>query len=94
MTFPLIVLGLLIAMGLGIPLGCEATLARSRAARGMFHMVAIIGGAVPALWGGLLLILLFMLAAFFLLIGLLVDLLHRVLDPRLKSADDVTEVNA
>ena len=58
-TFPLIVLGLLIAMGLGIPLGCEATLARSRAARGMFHMVAIIGGAVPALWGGLLLILLF-----------------------------------
>ena len=50
-TFPLIVLGLLIAMGLGIPLGCEATLARSRAARGMFHMVAIIGGAVPALWG-------------------------------------------
>ena len=37
---------------------------------------------------------LFMLAAFFLLIGLLVDLLHRVLDPRLKSADDVTEVNA
>lgn len=59
MTFPLIVLGLLIAMGLGIPLGCEATLARSRAARGMFHMVAIIGGAVPALWGGLLLILLF-----------------------------------
>lgn len=31
---------------------------------------------------------------FFLLIGLLVDLLHRVLDPRLKSADDVTEVNA
>lgn len=229
-TFPLIVLGLLIAMGLGIPLGCEATLARSRAARGMFHMVAIIGGAVPALWGGLLLILLFsrgtgligvfpsqgfpqggwsdfssalmslvlpacsvgiivgaglmrytrsalgglassgyidmamscgmtrrqavlrvglrlampqlvsvigltfaemvtgvmvienlfalpgignglvtdvgnrdliavqselfMLAAFFLLIGLLVDLLHRVLDPRLKSADDVTEVNA
>ena len=229
-TFPLIVLGLLIAMGLGIPLGCEATLARIRAARGMFHMVAIIGGAVPALWGGLLLILLFsrgtgligvfpsqgfpqggwsdfgsalmslvlpacsvgiivgaglmrytrsalgglassgyidmamscgmtrrqavlrvglrlampqlvsvigltfaemvtgvmvienlfalpgignglvtdvgnrdliavqselfMLAAFFLLIGLLVDLLHRVLDPRLKSADDVTEVNA
>ena len=68
-TFPLIVLGLLIAMGLGIPLGCEATLARSRAARGMFHMVVIIGGAVPALWGGLLLILLFSLFEKNLLIG-------------------------
>lgn len=58
-TFPLIVVGLLIAMILGIPLGCAATLARGHRARSMFHLVAVIGGAIPALWGGLLLILLF-----------------------------------
>lgn len=58
-TFPLIVMGLVIAMVLGIPLGCAATLARGRRARGAFQLVAVIGGAIPALWGGLLLILLF-----------------------------------
>ncbi|MBT1161499.1 ABC transporter permease [Bifidobacterium sp. SO1] len=58
-TFPLIVLGLLIAMLIGIPLGVAATLARSSWARTMFHVVGLIGGAIPALWGGLLLILLF-----------------------------------
>lgn len=58
-TFPLITLGLLIAMALGIPLGCAAVLARKPAVRAAFHVVAIIGGSVPALWGGLLMILLF-----------------------------------
>ncbi|KAB8287815.1 ABC transporter permease [Bifidobacterium ramosum] len=58
-TFPLIVLGLLIACLIGIPLGVAATLARSSAARAAFHIVGLIGGAIPALWGGLLLILLF-----------------------------------
>lgn len=58
-TFPLIVMGLAIAMALGIPLGCAATLARGRRARGAFQLAAVIGGAIPALWGGLLLILLF-----------------------------------
>lgn len=58
-TFPLIVLGLLIAMLIGIPLGVAATLARSSWARTVFHVVGLIGGAIPALWGGLLLILLF-----------------------------------
>ena len=37
---------------------------------------------------------LFMLAAFFLFIGLIVDLAHRVLDPRLKTATSTTEVSA
>ena len=58
-TFPLIILGLLIALVIGLPLGCAAVLARSATVRAVFHVLAIVGGAVPALWGGLLLILLF-----------------------------------
>lgn len=58
-TFPLIIVGLLIALAIGLPLGCAAVLARSARARALFHMMAIIGGAIPALWGGLLLILMF-----------------------------------
>ncbi|PJM78862.1 ABC transporter permease [Bifidobacterium scaligerum] len=58
-TFPLIIVGLLIAMLIGLPLGCAAVLARSPRVRMAFHVLAIIGGSVPALWGGLLLILLF-----------------------------------
>ncbi|PWG64174.1 ABC transporter permease [Bifidobacterium callitrichidarum] len=58
-TFPLIILGLLIALAIGLPLGCAAVLARSARVRAAFHVLAIIGGAVPALWSGLLLILLF-----------------------------------
>lgn len=58
-TFPLIILGLIIALAIGLPLGCAAVLARSPRVRTAFHVLAIIGGSVPALWGGLLLILLF-----------------------------------
>ena len=58
-TFPLIVLSLLIALAIGLPLGCAAVLTRNVRLRGMFHAAAIVAGAVPALWGGLLLILLF-----------------------------------
>lgn len=58
-TFPLIVLSLLIALAIGLPLGCAAVLTRNMRLRGVFHAVAIVAGAVPALWGGLLLILLF-----------------------------------
>ena len=57
-TFPLIVLSLLIALAIGLPLGCAAVLTRNPRLRGLFHGIAIVGGAVPALWGGLLLILL------------------------------------
>ena len=58
-TFPLIILGLAIAIAIGIPLGCASVLATSARARGVYQAVTIIGGAVPALWGGLILILLF-----------------------------------
>ena len=50
-TFPLIILGLLIALAIGLPLGCAAVLARSATVRAVFHVLAIVGGAVPALWG-------------------------------------------
>lgn len=58
-TFPLIVLSLLIALAIGLPLGCAAVLTRNVRLRGVFHAAAIVAGAIPALWGGLLLILLF-----------------------------------
>ena len=58
-TFPLILLGLAVALLLGIPLGCAAALARSPRMQSFSHMVAIVGGSVPALWSGLLLIMLF-----------------------------------
>ena len=58
-TFPLIVIALLVALAIGLPLGCACVLARSRRVREAFRVIAIVGGAVPALWAGLLLILLF-----------------------------------
>ena len=58
-TFSLIVLSLLIALAIGLPLGCAAVLTRNVRLRGVFHAAAIVAGAIPALWGGLLLILLF-----------------------------------
>ena len=58
-TFPLIVLSLIIALLIGLPLGCAAVITRNTRLRGLFHALAIVGGAVPALWSGLLLILLF-----------------------------------
>lgn len=58
-TFPLIAMALVVALAIGLPLGYAAVLARSRCMRGFLQTLAIIGGAVPALWGGLLLILLF-----------------------------------
>lgn len=59
LTFPLIILGLLVALAIGLPLGCACVLAHSPRVRSLLHVIAIIGGAIPALWGGLLLILLF-----------------------------------
>ena len=68
-TFPLILCGLAIALVLGIPLGCASALARSPRMQAFSHMAAIVGGAVPALWSGLLFIMLFSKGAG--LIGLL-----------------------
>ena len=58
-TFPLIIMNLLIALSIGLPLGCAAVLTRNARLRGLCHGIAIVAGAIPALWGGLLLILLF-----------------------------------
>ncbi len=58
-TLPLIMLSLLIALAIGLPLGCASVLTCNERLRGVFHVVAIVGGAVPSLWSGLLLILLF-----------------------------------
>ena len=49
----------LVALLFGIPLGYLAVRTTNRAAKALFQTIAIIGGAIPALWGGLLLILLF-----------------------------------
>ncbi|MCH4209677.1 ABC transporter permease [Bifidobacterium sp.] len=57
-TFPLIVMGLVIALFIGVPLGCASSLAKSEWLRALFHVLAVVGGSIPALWGGLLLILL------------------------------------
>ncbi|KAA8819376.1 ABC transporter permease [Bifidobacterium rousetti] len=58
-TFPLIVMSLVVALAIGLPLGCAASIARSPRLRGFLRVLAIAGGAVPALWSGLLLLLLF-----------------------------------
>lgn len=58
-TFPLIVLALIMAIAIGLTLGVMAVLTTRPALRSGFHFLGLIGGAIPALWGGLLLILLF-----------------------------------
>lgn len=58
-TFPLIAFGLIIALAIGVPLGCAAVLAKSARLRSLLQFLAVAGGAIPALWSGLLLILLF-----------------------------------
>ena len=40
-TFPLIVLSLLIALAIGLPLGCAAVLTRNPRLRGLFHGIAL-----------------------------------------------------
>lgn len=57
-TFPLIGLGLAFALVLGIPLGCAAAVSTTPWRRTAYQIVAIVGGAVPALWIGSLLTLL------------------------------------
>ena len=51
-TFPLIIVSLLIALAIGLPLGCAAVLTRNARLRGLCHGIAIVAGAIPALWGG------------------------------------------
>ncbi|MFT8704312.1 ABC transporter permease [Bifidobacterium aquikefiricola] len=58
-TFPLILLGLFLACLFGIPLGCASILAPHAGVRQGLHMLALVGGALPALWGAMLFIMLF-----------------------------------
>ncbi len=58
-TFPLLILSLAIAIVIGIPLGIEAASARSSRTQGMLRIASIAIAAVPALWSGLILIMLF-----------------------------------
>lgn len=58
-TFPLIFLGLAIALAIGIPLGCFKVTNEGKLSQVVSRFTAISAGSVPALWGGMLLILLF-----------------------------------
>ena len=58
-TFPLIFLGLAIALAIGIPLGCFKVTHEGKLVQVVSRFTAICAGSVPALWGGMLLILLF-----------------------------------
>ena len=58
-TFPLIFLGLAIALAIGIPLGCFKVTHEGKLSQVVSRFTAISAGSVPALWGGMLLILLF-----------------------------------
>jgi len=58
-TFELMLLALLIALGIGIPLGVLAAIRRGGPEEMLTRGASIIGSAAPAFWLGLLLILLF-----------------------------------
>lgn len=57
-TFPLIILSLIIALALGLPLGISSASSRHPAVQNAYRIVAIVAAAIPALWLGLLLIML------------------------------------
>lgn len=57
-TFPLIIMGLIIALAIGIPLGCLQAIYRKSKLVKLTRFMALTAGSVPALWGGMLLILL------------------------------------
>ncbi|MCI1902306.1 MAG: ABC transporter permease [Bifidobacteriaceae bacterium] len=58
-TLPLIVLGLLLSLIIGVPLGVLAASKREGGLHSVLRYVSLAAGAVPALWGGLLLIMVF-----------------------------------
>lgn len=58
-TFPLIILGLAVALAIGIPLGCFKVTHEGKLTQSILRFVALASGSVPALWGAMLLILLF-----------------------------------
>ena len=58
-TLPLALMGLAVALAIGVPLGVLAVTSRSVHVRRGLQIASIIAGSIPALWGGLLLVLLF-----------------------------------
>lgn len=58
-TLPLALMGLAVALAIGVPLGVLAVTSRSAHVRRGLQIASIIAGSIPALWGGLLLVLLF-----------------------------------
>ena len=58
-TLPLIVLGLLLSLIIGVPLGVLGATRRTGGLHSALRYVSLAAGAVPALWGGLLLIMVF-----------------------------------
>ncbi|MDD6373821.1 MAG: ABC transporter permease [Bifidobacteriaceae bacterium] len=58
-TLPLALLSLAVALTIGLPLGVHAVTSRSARVRRTLQVAAIVAGAIPALWGGLLLVMMF-----------------------------------
>ncbi|WP_300765861.1 ABC transporter permease [uncultured Bifidobacterium sp.] len=58
-TLPLVLLSMAVSLLIGVPAGCQAALARGKRSRSIIHAISLLGGAVPAIWAGMLLILLF-----------------------------------
>lgn len=57
-TLPLALMGLAVALAIGLPLGVLSVTSRSARVRRGLQIAAIVAGSIPALWGGLLLIML------------------------------------
>lgn len=58
-TLPLIVIALVLSLLLGVGLGVCMVVSRSSVLQACLHVAGLVGGAVPALWGGLLCMLFF-----------------------------------
>lgn len=58
-TFPLICISLILSALIGIPLGVSSVASRRPAVQNIYRIAAICAAAIPALWLGLLLIMLF-----------------------------------
>lgn len=58
-TIPLIVLSLAVSLLIGVPIGCLAAASSKRKTAGAIHALSIAVGSFPALWFGMILIILF-----------------------------------
>ena len=58
-TLPLVVMSTVVALIVGVPAGCQAVVARRRRTRTAIHVASLVFGAIPAVWAGMMMILLF-----------------------------------